>query len=196
MIRISCRGPSFHSGRDARTRDRPLAVWLLSAFASSGFCVGAAIAGSSFQRERVFTMSLALFAIAAIIFNSIVPLRMTRGVWSILNIIGVVIYTSDISQQSTQKLTARAGFGSTLGDYIAAHHNARYLLGIDFRRPSFPKRRVWGLTEGTKPGSEAGPGGSLLGSPIAGGFSDRCALSKFWTARRYGQCGKILAAPS
>ena len=56
------------------------------------FASGLLIAGSIFQRRRDFTISLGLFAIAAVIFNPIVPLHMTRGVWSILNITVAIFF--------------------------------------------------------------------------------------------------------
>ena len=44
------------------------------------------LAGLIYQRMKSFTSWFALFLIVVIVFNPIVPLHLTRGVWSILNL--------------------------------------------------------------------------------------------------------------
>jgi hypothetical protein len=44
------------------------------------------LAGLIYQRTKQFTIWLGLFLIAALVFNPFVPLHLTRGVWSILNV--------------------------------------------------------------------------------------------------------------
>jgi hypothetical protein len=43
------------------------------------------LAGLIYQQAKSFTIWIGLFLIVAAIFNPIVPLHLTRGVWSILN---------------------------------------------------------------------------------------------------------------
>jgi hypothetical protein len=50
------------------------------------------LAGLIYQQAKSFTLWLGLFLIVAIVFNPIVPLHLTRGVWSILNVLAAAIF--------------------------------------------------------------------------------------------------------
>jgi hypothetical protein len=45
-----------------------------------------------YQHAKSFTMWVGLFLIVAIVFNPIVPLHLTRAVWSILNLAGAALF--------------------------------------------------------------------------------------------------------
>lgn len=51
------------------------------------FAAGLLIASLIYQRAKSITIWVSLFVAAAVIFNPFVPLHITRGVWSILNIL-------------------------------------------------------------------------------------------------------------
>lgn len=44
------------------------------------------LAGLIYKRTKEFTIWLGLFLVAALVFNPFVPLHLTRGVWSVLNV--------------------------------------------------------------------------------------------------------------
>jgi len=44
------------------------------------------VAGLIYQRTKQFTILVGLFVITALIFNPFIPIHLTRGVWSILNV--------------------------------------------------------------------------------------------------------------
>jgi hypothetical protein len=50
------------------------------------------LAGLIYQQAKSFTLWLGLFLIVATVFNPIVPLHLTRGVWSILNVLAAAIF--------------------------------------------------------------------------------------------------------
>jgi hypothetical protein len=50
------------------------------------------VAGLIYQQAKSFTVWFGLFLIVAIIFNPILPLHLTRGVWSILNVAAAAIF--------------------------------------------------------------------------------------------------------
>jgi hypothetical protein len=50
------------------------------------------LAGLIYQQAKSFTLWLGLFLIVGIVFNPIVPLHLTRGVWSILNVLAAAIF--------------------------------------------------------------------------------------------------------
>lgn len=52
------------------------------------------VASMAYQRERALTVWAAFFVIAAVIFNPFVPLHLTRGVWSILNVATAGLFVS------------------------------------------------------------------------------------------------------
>jgi hypothetical protein len=56
------------------------------------FAAGLLIAGFIYQRTKSFTMWLGLFILVAVVFNPILPLHLTRGVWSILNVMTAIIF--------------------------------------------------------------------------------------------------------
>jgi hypothetical protein len=58
------------------------------------FATALLIAGLICQQARAFTLWLGLFVVVAIIFNPIVPLHLTRGVWSILNLAGAGLFAA------------------------------------------------------------------------------------------------------
>ncbi len=55
---------------------------------AAGFLLAALI----YQRIKSFTIWIGLFLIVAMVFNPIVPIHMTRGVWSILNLAGGAVF--------------------------------------------------------------------------------------------------------
>jgi hypothetical protein len=56
------------------------------------FAAGLLLAWLIYQRVKSFTIWTGLFLIIAIVFNPIVPLHITRGVWSILNLAGAALF--------------------------------------------------------------------------------------------------------
>jgi hypothetical protein len=50
------------------------------------------LAGLIYQRAKTFTIWIGLFAVIAIVFNPIVLLHLTRGVWSILNVAAAALF--------------------------------------------------------------------------------------------------------
>jgi hypothetical protein len=50
------------------------------------------VVGLIYQQAKSFTAWFGLFLIVAIVFNPIVPLHLTRGVWSILNVAAATIF--------------------------------------------------------------------------------------------------------
>ena len=50
------------------------------------------LAGLIYQQAKSFTVWFGLFLIVAIVFNPFVPLHLTRGVWSILNVAAAAIF--------------------------------------------------------------------------------------------------------
>ena len=50
------------------------------------------LAGLIYQKAKTFTLWVWLFVIVAIVFNPVVPLHLTRGIWSLLNLGSVVIF--------------------------------------------------------------------------------------------------------
>jgi hypothetical protein len=52
------------------------------------------LAGLIYQQAKSLTVWFGLFLILAIVFNPIVPLHLTRGVWSILNVAAVAIFAA------------------------------------------------------------------------------------------------------
>jgi hypothetical protein len=50
------------------------------------------LAGLIYQQAKSNTVWFGLFLIVAIVFNPIVPLHLTRGVWSILNVAAAVTF--------------------------------------------------------------------------------------------------------
>jgi len=55
---------------------------------------GLLLAALIYQRMKTFTIWIGLFLIVAIVFNPIVPLHLTRGVWSILNLAGAALFAA------------------------------------------------------------------------------------------------------
>ena len=60
------------------------------------------IAGSIYRHGKSFTPWLGLFLIVAIVLNPIVPLHLTRGVWSILNVLAATIFAGHVFVRRTQ----------------------------------------------------------------------------------------------
>ncbi len=58
-----------------------------------------------YQRDRAFTAWAALFVVAAIVFNPFVPLPLTRGIWSILNLAAASLFISHfvIDRRNSQR---------------------------------------------------------------------------------------------
>jgi hypothetical protein len=56
------------------------------------FAAGLLIAALIYQRMKQVTIWVGLFAIMAIVFNPIIPVHLTRGVWSILNLAAAGIF--------------------------------------------------------------------------------------------------------
>jgi 4-hydroxybenzoate polyprenyltransferase len=50
------------------------------------------LAGLIYQRAKTFTMWVGLSLVLAIVFNPIVPLHLTRGVWSIFNVASATLF--------------------------------------------------------------------------------------------------------
>ena len=50
------------------------------------------LTGSIYQRAKVLAVWGWLFLVVAIIFNPIVPLQLTRGVWSVLNVLAAAFF--------------------------------------------------------------------------------------------------------
>jgi hypothetical protein len=50
------------------------------------------LAGLIYQRTKQFTIWFGLVLIAALVFNPFVPLHLTRGVWSILNLAAAALF--------------------------------------------------------------------------------------------------------
>jgi hypothetical protein len=55
-----------------------------------------------YQRGKSFTLWIGLFLIVAIVFNPIVPLHLTRGAWSILNVLAAAIFVGHFVIARTQ----------------------------------------------------------------------------------------------
>jgi hypothetical protein len=72
------------SGGHAVRRIGALAVQLLHAFARSVTAAAVLLSAFAYQRTKTFSVWIRLFFAA--VFNPIVPLHLTRGAWSILNI--------------------------------------------------------------------------------------------------------------
>ena len=51
-------------------------------------------AGMLYQQTKSFTIWIGLFLVVAIAFNPLVPLHLTRGVWTILNVLAAVIFVA------------------------------------------------------------------------------------------------------
>jgi len=58
------------------------------------FASGLLIATLIYQRMKDFTAWVVVFLIAAIIFNPILPLHLTRSVWSTLNVIAAALFVT------------------------------------------------------------------------------------------------------
>jgi hypothetical protein len=54
------------------------------------------LAGLVSQRVKSFTVWVGVFLVVAIIFNPIVPLHLTRGVWSILNVAAAALFVGHL----------------------------------------------------------------------------------------------------
>src|SRR6516165_6581575 len=65
-----------------RTRPRPEAAMLLRVAVTAA----ALLTAFAYQRTKTFSVWIGLFFVIAAAFNPIVPLHLTRGAWSILNI--------------------------------------------------------------------------------------------------------------
>ncbi len=50
------------------------------------------LAGLIYQQAKTFTLWVGPFVVVAIVFNPIVPLHLTRGVWSILNVATAALF--------------------------------------------------------------------------------------------------------
>jgi hypothetical protein len=50
------------------------------------------VAGLIYQRTKQFTILVGLFVITALIFNPFIPIHLTRGVWSILNVAAAALF--------------------------------------------------------------------------------------------------------
>ena len=60
------------------------------------------LAGLIYQQAKSFTLWLGLFLIVAIVFNPFVPLHLTRGVWSILNVLAAAIFAGHFFARRAQ----------------------------------------------------------------------------------------------
>lgn len=56
------------------------------------FAAALLVAALAYQSAKTFTLWLGLFVIVAIVFNPVVPLHLTRGVWLVLNISAAVLF--------------------------------------------------------------------------------------------------------
>jgi len=59
------------------------------------FAAGLLLAALTYQRLKQFTIWIGLFLIVAIVFNPIVPLYMTRGAWSVLDLAGAALFVTN-----------------------------------------------------------------------------------------------------
>jgi hypothetical protein len=50
------------------------------------------LAGFIYQRTSKFTIWIGLFLVAAIVFNPVAPLHLTRAVWTILNVAAAALF--------------------------------------------------------------------------------------------------------
>jgi hypothetical protein len=50
----------------------------------------------SYQRTKTFSIWIGLFLVVAAVFNPIVPLHLTRGAWSILNIAAGALFVGHL----------------------------------------------------------------------------------------------------
>src|SRR5262245_65194187 len=58
------------------------------------FATGLLLAALTYQRMKQFTIWIGLFLIVAIVFNPIVPLHLTRGAWSALDLVGAALFAT------------------------------------------------------------------------------------------------------
>src|SRR5947209_13580381 len=58
------------------------------------FADGLLLAALIYQRMKTFTVWIGFFLIVAIVFNPIIPLHLSRGTWSILNLAGAGLFAT------------------------------------------------------------------------------------------------------
>jgi hypothetical protein len=63
---------------------------------------GLVLAGLIYQRMKSFTIWIGLFLVVVIVFNPFVPLHLTRGVWTIPNVLAAIIFVRIIWSSATR----------------------------------------------------------------------------------------------
>ena len=56
------------------------------------FAAGLLLAALIYQRAKSFTIWIGLFLAVVVIFNPIIPIHLTRGIWSVLNLSAAALF--------------------------------------------------------------------------------------------------------